>query len=195
MRLGELIGGPNGLMPFVLVLGAVSVMLLLVRRYQARHARDDASASEQIQAARDGLRVRQSMDELLVQLEECARRVNAQLDTKFARLEAVVRDADDRIARLAWLLEQVEQVRGRLAARSARPGAGADSAPRVAPGQREDTASRAGAAPASRPPLSDETRERVYALSDAGRPAIVVAEALGLTLGEVELLLALRGAR
>jgi len=67
--------------------------------------------------------LRQDLESLVVELEELARKINAQIDTRFAKLEAVIRDADRRIAVLERLTRQAEQ-----ASRSPREQAPPDNA-------------------------------------------------------------------
>jgi hypothetical protein len=42
--------------------------------------------------------IRRDMDLLMVELQELSRRISAEIDTRFAKLEAAIRDADRRIA-------------------------------------------------------------------------------------------------
>ena len=48
-------------------------------------------------------------DELLVELQELSRRTSAEIDTRFAKLEAAMHDADRRIAVLNRLARQVAE--------------------------------------------------------------------------------------
>jgi hypothetical protein len=98
----------KGLLSLLMMLSAVAIMVVLLRRHQFRHATRKDVVREQNASLRDQHRLRQSMDDLLVQLEEVSRRVSAQVDTKFAQLDAVVRDADERIVRLERLLGKRE---------------------------------------------------------------------------------------
>lgn len=45
-------------------------------------------------------RIRRDLDALMVELQELSRRTNAEIDTRFAKIEVVIRDADQRIATL-----------------------------------------------------------------------------------------------
>ncbi|RMF82773.1 MAG: hypothetical protein D6744_05740, partial [Planctomycetota bacterium] len=91
----------QGLAVLLMALCAVTITLTVLRRrqFQTVSARD--LVREQLARLRDQKEIRVSLEELLLQLEEASRRVNAQLDTKFARLEAAIRDADARIAKLS----------------------------------------------------------------------------------------------
>jgi hypothetical protein len=50
--------------------------------------------------------IEREMENLLVELHEMARTMNAQLETRVVRLETLLRDADERALRLERLLEQ-----------------------------------------------------------------------------------------
>ncbi len=174
----------SGMTTVLLVLCAIIIMVVLLRRHQFRSATGRDVAREQLARIRDQNKLRHSMDELLVQLEEASRRVGAQIDTKFAKLETVIRDADDRLGRL-------EHVLGRLDNRPSRPPAPAGSAPRTA---QEGCSQSSDPVPSGHPPAerADPRFRRVYELVDAGASPIKAAEQLGMPLGEVELILNLR---
>jgi hypothetical protein len=125
-------------------------------------------------AARQG--VRDDMQALLAELQDLARKINAQIDTKFAKLEAAISDADRRIEALQRLTR---------AARS-------EPALDVTVG---DEPSSDGP-----PPQTGTTEEgtvaarhaAVYQLADTGKSPVEIAQTLGRTPGEIELILALR---
>jgi hypothetical protein len=175
-----------GMTTLLLVLCGIVIMIVLLRRHQFRSATGRDMAREQLARIRDQNKLRNSLDELLVQLEEASRRVGAQLDTKFAKLETVIRDADDRLARL-------EHALGPLGDRPAQTPASAEPAARRAQGRgggrdrvpSDDTTSGPG----------DPRFQRVCELVDAGATPIQAAEELGMPLGEVELILNLRKLR
>lgn len=184
----------QGLGMVVLVLAATTIMLVLLRRRQFRQVTGRDVTREQVARLRDQRSVRTQMDDLLIELEELSRRINAQLDTKFVRLETVVRDADDRIARLEGVLGRPKAPKPKEGNRSekrnvetAKPAAPADSSQAAGRGREPADAS-------PRAPLNEE-QKRVYDMSDAGTDPIQIAESLGMTLGEVELILNLRNFR
>ena len=182
----------NGMTMLLLVLCAIVIMVVLLRRHQFRGTTQRDMARDHIARLRDQHRLRESMDELLVQLEEVSRNVGAQVDTKFAKLEKVIRDADDRIARLEAALGQSgcepDQPPTRRpatsiepAARPTRDGSGVNPQPR--------------SEPASVRKPGDPRFQRVYELVDSGASAVKAAEQLNMPLGEVELILNLRKLR
>jgi len=174
----------GGMMTLLLVLCGIVIMIMLLRRHQFRSATGRDMAREQLARIRDQHKLRQSMDELLVQLEEASRRVGAQIDTKFAKLETVIRDADDRLARL-------EHVLGRTDGQAARSPAPAQLATQAALEDGGANASRLSEERDADEPADPRFR-RVYELVDAGASPIRAAEELGMPLGEVELILNLR---
>lgn len=94
--------------PLLAFLG-VALLLIQLRRHQFRTTSARDVTRDQSARLRDQRGVQQAMDQLLLQLEELSRRINAQVDTKFLKLETVIRDADDRIARLEGLLGKSKQ--------------------------------------------------------------------------------------
>ncbi|MFQ5804893.1 MAG: hypothetical protein ACE5I3_00420 [Phycisphaerae bacterium] len=170
----------------LMVLCAIVIMVMLLRRHQFRATTGRDVAREQLARIRDQHRLRESMDQLLVELEEVSRRVGAQVDTKFAKLDAVIRDADDRIARL-------EQMLGRHGTEPSQPAAPAKPAAQAAlEGGAKD---EPPPAKCPDPEPADPRFRRVYELVDAGASPIKAAEELGMPLGEVELILNLRRLR
>jgi hypothetical protein len=165
----------NGFFLLLAMLCLVMLSVAMLRRSQQRQATAREVTREHMARLRDQHNLRGSMDDLLVQLEEVARRVNAQVDTRFAKLEAVIHDADQRIARL-------EQLTGRVTT---------PAPPLTAP---EPAASPPPDPAPPRPPTTppDERRRRIFDLADQGTSALVIADALQLPIGEVELILSLR---
>ena len=150
-------------------------MVITARRRRPRDANSPrAYAREQITRLREEEGIRSDVDAMLVQVQDITREMNAQLDTKFCKLDRVIRDADERIARLDRL---VRTSQGRPAC-DVTVGQGGD----------EPTGANLGRA-------SDERGRRhaqVYQLADAGLSAVEIAERTGRTAGEIELILALR---
>ncbi len=165
--------GLNGLediggLPGILMAGGVLLMsaILLGRLRRGRRKRSGyrPTPREQIAAIRSRAADRTQTEAFKVEAHEFTRQLAAILDTKAARLEQLIRDADDRLSRLA------------TAERSA------PSSPVPSPGPR---------APSTDPPTPDE-HERIYRLADAGMDAVEIARQTGKPTGQVELILALR---
>lgn len=158
----------SGTSSFALVAGLTMIMMTLtVRRMRSRRAAPVESAREEYQRL-TAEEHRSQIDEAMARLNELARHWTAQLDTRLARLEALIRDADLRIDALS---------RG-----AAHPA-----------GQRLDVT--LGDEPPSESSTIAQTRQRVYELADAGKAGMEIAQMLERPLAEVELLLAVRRAR
>ena len=69
-------------------------------------------AREQATKLRQQQGVREDMEQIFVQISELARELNAQMDTRFAKLEQTIATADARIASLEALLRQAAGVKG-----------------------------------------------------------------------------------
>ena len=131
--------------------------------------------------------VERDMSNLLVEFAEMARQMTGQLDTRAAKLEALLREADEKIAELRALSE-------------GRPVAGGGGRALVEANVREAAAVALSEAVAvgrlafdTGPGAIDPRHAEVYDLADEGRSAQDIARQTGRPSGEVELILALRG--
>lgn len=159
------------------VLGVVLVVWSTRRRF-ARRQPDPADYLDTYrQQLREQSDIRQQMQELLVEIQSYVRDMSARLDTKAARLEALIQSAQQQIQRLEEL--QAATARGR------QMDVVVDEDPTVAPPA--DEAQGSGTLPAD-----DPVRAQIYTLADQGRSPVQIARATGLPTGQVELILALR---
>ncbi len=113
--------------------------------------------------------VRGDVERVMVELEQVARQIQGQIDTRFAKLEAVIRDADNRIEHLTRLTEP-------------------PSTPTL------DVTVDDQAPPPATPDGSAVTADRnasIIRLADEGLSAREIAARLEQLVGEVELVLAL----
>ncbi|MBC8107964.1 MAG: hypothetical protein H7Z14_15355 [Anaerolineae bacterium] len=117
--------------------------------------------------------VERQMSNLLVELSEMARTVSASLDTRAAKLEALMDQADQRIEALRALNSS-------------------DPAPRSLPSKQIVSVRDDELNVHIPPPRADDRHVEVYALSDQGRTVPQIAAELGRPSGEIELILALR---
>ena len=121
------------------------------------------------------------MQNVLVEYEQMIRNMTAGLDTRAAKLEQLLREADEKLAEMRTAAAGAGMVGGQ----PLQSNAGSINA-------RVDEASlQSMAAPAS--PGPDPRHAEVYALFDEGLSAPEVARRLGRPNGEVELIKALRG--
>lgn len=135
------------------------------------------------------------MEALLSELEETSRRLTAQLDNRYTRLEQLLAEADERIAQLEHLLNAspTDSLDAQTPAPStspiAKPSFAAQEA-QLTDAQR--TLARLRAERGAPPPAQDPAYEPIYSLADAGKNPREIAQALGRQPGEIELILALR---
>lgn len=170
----------------LLFLGLLLITVALISRYrkQRRHldSRSRLTPEETIERARQIRGLRGDLEQLMVEVEQLAKRFSAQLDAKAMQVEQEVSRADERIAHLRQLME----VDSPMAA--------------CGPGDEEDTSLTAEGSildlvsTASNSHGEDALAKRVFALADAGLSAVDIARQLDEQIGKVELILALREA-
>lgn len=174
----------------VLAVAALTVLMLTTRRRVAI-SRTPPSDTVRDRYARlsDHKAAMNDVESAMLDLDQLARDVHGRLDMRIARLEAVIRDADQRIdtlsrlepsaegrPRLDVLLDDsVEQVDGDTAA----------VAEKEKPGEHAERIRSSNA----------EHREAVYRLADGGCSAAAIAKEVDQAIGEVELILNLRAAK
>lgn len=161
---------PSQISMMVVIAGLSALMLILTRRRVRRGQNSPrAYAREQIARLRQEREVQHQVQGVMVELNQLSRQINAQVDTRYAKLQAVIRHADERIDVLTRLVHA------------------ADGTPTI-----DVTVGDEANAPT--PPAEEEDRARshILALADAGRSAAEIARDVDKTPGEVELILALR---
>jgi hypothetical protein len=161
--------------------------------------RDQVASNRRLQGAR------QEVEEIFVQISELARQLNAQMDTRFAKIEHAIAEADEKIASLEGLLRQAAGVKEvDVLVQDKAP----DRVPAVEPptppnrkgGRKTPKADKTTkGTPAAEPPTADDLGElrysTIYSLADQGLSSIDIARQTGQTTGEVELILNLRRSR
>src|SRR4051812_2764210 len=153
----------------VYAVGALTILFVVLR--PSLRKKDPLAKSNPKLSMAQQRSVEREMSNLLVELSEMARQVTAQLDTRTAKLEATMEDADKKIAELKRLMGTA----------SSSPQA------RREPPEQEPAASSADSSPAIDPRYS-----AIYTLADAGHSPQQIAHQLDRPRGEVELILALR---
>jgi len=162
----------NGQIALIAVV-VVAITLSLVsnaRRRRERGPSPKAYAREQIARLKEDQAVQKDVADVMLQLQQLAREVNAQLDNNFIRLEKCIADADERIDRLDRLIRR------------------ADGEPTVDAVVEEADGEAGGEA------LKGQAlRDRVCELHEQGRSPKDIARTLARALGEIELIIALYG--
>jgi hypothetical protein len=156
-------------------LGVMGLIYLAVIRPMMRRKADPLERPPAFASLSQQRSTERQMQNLLVELSEMARQISAQLDTRAARLEQLIKDADERIETLKSSNNNGSPPAASVALISPSP-----SAP----------------IPTSLFPEPPDPRHAdIYALADQGRDAYQIASELNRPRGEVELILALRSKR
>ena len=160
----------------VAIVVAVTTLVLISTRRRLRDRQPSVKdyARQQRARLRDQQHLKQDMEELTVQLQQVARQINSQIDTRFAKLESCIADADQRIERLERLLRRA---------------GGHEGVDVTVSDQPTPSRSRTGDRGSIR---IDPMHQEIYRLADEGKPPPEIARQLGRTTGEVELILNLR---
>jgi hypothetical protein len=156
---------------WLLLLFALAVIYLTMIRPGLKKKKDPLARTPGITNLARQKNVERQMQTLLVELSEMARQITAQLDTRAAKLQALIAEADEKIAML-------------------------NNAPGQSPRANFDSFKADAVVPAAQTVETDpavENRNRqVYALADDGQNAAEIAATLDQPRGEIELILALR---
>jgi DNA-binding NarL/FixJ family response regulator len=168
----------SGMDWLVLAMVTLAITYLLLRNSAKKKQRDPLDGggiAGRMSLAQQRATERQ-MESLLVELSEMSRQISSQLDTRAAKLEALIREADEKIEQL----------------QNARPDHGpTPSVQRRQPPMAEEEEER----PPMRlvvPEAVDPRHAEVYRLADQGQTPQQIAQRLGRPSGEIELILALR---
>lgn len=170
----------------MVLLGAALLVMVIVhlRNARAGHA-DVAAAKSGTPHAAPG-----PTPQLARELDELGKRLADELDARADRLEKLIAEADDKLARLERLTAAMVQPAPETAAAMAEV---KHYGPRSAATAAADEVGvrplrSAAAVMAEIDPLAGE----IYKLADTGLPPVQIAQKLGQHTGKIELLLALR---
>lgn len=151
------------------VVGLTILMRGTFRRVTRVTSAPRIAARSNFAAMEEERKVRHDVEQVMIELDHLSRHIQGQLDTRFAKLETIIRDADSRIEKLTRLIRTLD---------------GGDTLDITV---QDDCATRESAEQDDRP-----RHAAVYRLSDAGLSAVEIAQESGKTAGEIELILALR---
>src|SRR5262245_41987123 len=84
------------LFPIVILIVALLLLMSSMRRRQ-QAMRKPPTPKPSPESSTSTHALRRDLDDLLVELQDLSRRITAEIDTRFAKLEAAMRDADRRI--------------------------------------------------------------------------------------------------
>ena len=160
----------------MLILAVIFLTIVMIstgRRVRESRALTGRPARERFAELQSRQSSRRDVEQATVELDKVARQIHAQIDTKLVRLEALIRDADKRIAELA---------------------AGVSDPRRTSSLDvtLQEESSLAGQDSVAEP--SSERHAVIYELADRGLTAHQIADKVDRVQGEVELILGLRRA-
>jgi len=106
------------IIPLALVLITVCFLMssLWRRQRKGRQGKRNVIPARNPSPASSRGHLQTDLEELLVELQELSRKISADIDTRFAKLEAAIRDADRRIAVLNRLEHRLAERTGQVAA-------------------------------------------------------------------------------
>ena len=179
---------------WVIVAAIVAGTAIILLKSKYRPKKDPLTRSPESGSLAQHRSVERQMQSLLVELSEMSRQVTAGLDTRAAKLDALIREADDKIAQLSSLRNGngvAESIHAHAAAGPRfdmrddedRAKSAAVVEPRFAAG------SFATEASAYDP---DPRHAQIYMMADEGHSAAEIATRLQRPAGEIQLILALR---
>ncbi len=158
----------------VLAVGVLATLYLIMRGKGKR--RRDPMERQAMPSLSQQRQVERDMSSLMVEMLETARQMTAQLDTRAARLELLMKEADAKLAAL-------KAASNAAATTQATPCAEPEAT--MAPAPTDPVPPKAETPP-------DPRHAEVYTLADQGRSPHEIARRLNRPNGEVELILALR---
>lgn len=154
-----------------MVLGVTILMLVTIRRMSMSRDSQRTGKSTRRNYQQEHI-IRDNLEQLCVELQEMSRQIYGEIDTRTTRLEILIRQADERIARLESLMAAQQQHTSQLHNYESTSS--------------DDTSDQSA---------EDPTRALIYQLADEGKSSLDIARQTSQTTGEVELLLALRKGR
>ncbi|MEM1109340.1 MAG: hypothetical protein AAGH99_11710 [Planctomycetota bacterium] len=175
---------PISLGLFIAGVVLISAWMLMRIRKRSVNGPDHPTAREHLERYKQQDGVRGDLEGLMVEIEQLAKRLGNQLDTKAMRIEKLIDEADLRIAQLQRALQDQH---------SSTPG----NAPVNVPGAASPEAIAKQLSEVVESPLSTEEQTEQLAadvarLADAGQTPEAIAKQLNEHVGKIELILALR---
>jgi hypothetical protein len=165
------------------VLGLGIVMRSTYRRVSESRRQPRDTAREMYRDLSDRSEARRDVEQVMLELDALARQIHGRIDTRIAKLESIIKDADERIDKLSRLGRKAE---GRSTVDVT---VGGDAHYEAA------VPARSPAVPQGAGADCNDRQTAIYGLADAGMTASQISEKLGHPVGEVELIIALRKTR
>lgn len=170
--------GTNTVQLVMIILGIAALAFLLIstRRRIMNSTRQPTETPREQFARMGGLsRTTREVERVMAELDSLSREIHGRIDTKLARLEKLLRDADQRIALLSQPVDSSADRGSRL---------------EVLLEQEEPLDAVSGDQN-----TGDATQQSVVRMAEVGRSVLEIAQHVGKTPGEIELMLALHKTR
>lgn len=162
-------------LPALLLMG-LSIVFILYLTFRKRRKGDVLNSPMRLSLQQQKA-LERDMQNVVIELSEMSRQMTAQLETRAAKLELLIQEADQKVARLNTALAALE---GTAPGQSTPIDLPAASTPMKAPGLRL---------------VKDDTEDRwaeVYMLADQGLSTSQIATKLNRPEGEIDLILHIR---
>ena len=170
--------GTNTVQLVMIILGIAALAFLLIstRRRIMNSTRQPTETPREQFARLGGLsRTTREVERVMAELDSLSREIHGRIDTKLARLEKLLRDADQRIALLSQPVDSSADRGSRL---------------EILLEQEEPLDVVSGD-----DNTGDATQQSVVRMAEVGRSVLEIAQHVGKTPGEIELMLALHKTR
>lgn len=184
---------------FALGLAGLTVLIASTsRRIQRSRRSNTESVRERYDALQKKAAATRDVEHVMIELDQLSREVQGKLDTKIAKLEKLLRDADGRIARLSAETTKPLSRRVDVTLDEESPvelhGSTGNRGEMLGTTGNKDRGSRV-IAESSRAAVEIESpHAHLYRLSDEGLSPVEISKKTGRMVGEVELILSLRKA-
>jgi hypothetical protein len=170
---------PSQLALIGLIVAITALMLISTRRKWRESQNSPRSYTRELyKRLKEEKSTISDVQEVMLELEQLARNIHGQIDTRFAKMEKAIHDADERIEQLSRLIR----------AAGGQPAIDVTVTDKTA----TDPASDGDANDSA---VAEAPHADVFRLADAGMAPAEIAKELGSPIGEVELILALRKTR
>lgn len=163
-----------------LMLMGLSIVVILYLTFRKRRKSDPLGALPFRTSLQQQKALERDMQNVVVELSEMTRQMSAQLETRSAKLDLLIQEADQKIARLDAAIAAVESDTPKRSTLIDMPSSAPTKTPMKSPGLRL---------------VKDDTEDRwaeVYALADQGFSTSQIASKLNRPEGEVDLILHIR---
>ncbi len=175
------------------LLAGIGVILLLystTRRISGKSKLKQSQAANMIPSVRQQQDIKCDLQRLLVDLQDLARQINAHIDTRFCKLEVLIKQADEKIKRLEQLANSQNKIVGGSNDNVSNVSLDENESGKFEETNQESLSS--AQRPEDRPERIDPERALIYKLADRGKSIVEIARELNKNTGEIELILSLR---